>query len=60
MRVLNKLDPGVNYIAIEVDHNRVKRLNYKEAEILFRDLKEALYDEPVTIYQDDKGDYRYE
>ena len=60
MKVLNKLEPKVNYIAIEVIDDVVVRLNFKEAEKLYDDLQEALYDTPKDIVKNEEGIYVYE
>ena len=60
MKVLNKLAPGINFIAIETSAGDVERIDFKDAEKLVRDLKEALYDNPKTIVKNEEGVYVYE
>lgn len=60
MKVLNKLEPKVNYIAIEVVEDVVVRLDFKKAEKLYNDLQDALYDTPKDIVINEEGIYVYE
>ena len=60
MKVLNKLAPGINFIAIETSAGNVERIDFKEAELLLRDLKEALYDNSRIIVRDEEGVFIYE
>lgn len=60
MRVLNKLGPNQNFIAIETPKGEIIKLEFVAAEQFSIDLNNALYDRPPRLVQDEDGDYRYE